>query len=102
MTNTRSRNAFRTGDSLAPMLLAVDVGNTQTALGLFDGERLADQWRIATEPERTGDELGVLFGRLLDFETLDGIALASSVPQLVREYELLAERWAGASILVLG
>jgi type III pantothenate kinase len=84
------------------MLLAIDVGNTQTALGLYDGERLADHWRIATEPERTGDELGVLFGRLLDFGALDGIALASSVPQLVREYELLAERWADAPILLLG
>jgi type III pantothenate kinase len=84
------------------MLLAVDVGNTQTALGLYDGDTLADHWRIATEPERTGDELGVLFGRLLEFDSLDGIALASSVPQLVREYELLAGRWARAPILVLG
>jgi type III pantothenate kinase len=84
------------------VLLAVDVGNTQTVLGLYDGERLADHWRLATEPERTGDELGVLLGGLLDFESLTGLCLASSVPQLVHEYELLAERWAGTPILVLG
>ena len=40
------------------MLLAVDVGNTQTVFGLFDGDALADHWRVATEPNRTGDELG--------------------------------------------
>ena len=41
------------------MLLAVDVGNTQTVLGLFEGERLADSFRLATDRSRTGDELGV-------------------------------------------
>ena len=51
-----------------PMLLAVDVGNTQTVLGLYDGERLAEDWRVATERTRTGDELGVLLGRLLDVD----------------------------------
>jgi type III pantothenate kinase len=84
------------------VLLAVDVGNTQTVLGLFDGDRLVDHWRLATESERTGDELGVLFRGLLDLETLTGLCLASSVPQLAREYELLAERWVRAPILVIG
>ena len=84
------------------MLLAVDVGNTQTVLGLFDGEELRDSWRIATEAQRTGDELGVLFDRLLDVETLDGICLSSTVPSLVREYEQLAGRWAKVPLLVLG
>ena len=38
------------------MLLAVDVGNTQTVFGLYDGPELGDRWRIATEAQRTGDE----------------------------------------------
>ena len=84
------------------MLLAVDVGNTQTALGLFAGERLSEHWRLATEQQRTGDELGALFGRLLDLGSLSGICLSSTVPALVREYEVLAERWARTSILVVG
>ncbi len=84
------------------MLLAVDVGNTQTVLGLFDGERLADHWRIATDRSRTGDELGVLLGGLVDVDVVDGICLASTVPALVREWELLAERWAEAPLLVVG
>ena len=84
------------------MLLAVDVGNTQTALGMFAGERLSEHWRLATEQQRTGDELGALFGRLLDLGSLSGICLSSTVPALVREYEVLAERWARTSILVVG
>ena len=77
------------------MLLAVDVGNTQTVLGLFDDGRLADHWRLATEAQRTGDELGALFGRFFDAGELDGICLSSTVPTLLREYEQLAERLRG-------
>ena len=84
------------------MLLAVDVGNTQTVLGLFDGDRLAEHRRLATEANRTGDELGALLGDLLDLEAVDAICLSSTVPALVREYELFAEQWAEAPILVVG
>jgi type III pantothenate kinase len=84
------------------MLLAVDVGNTQTVFGLYDGAELGERWRIATEAERTGDELGALLADFLDYSTLDGIALSSSVPRLVREYEHLAARWAKAPLLVAG
>jgi type III pantothenate kinase len=84
------------------MLLAIDVGNTQTVLGLYDGDRLTQHWRIATEAHRTGDELGALYGRLLDLASLSGICLSSTVPRLVREYEELAERWAQAPLLVVG
>ena len=83
-------------------LLAADVGNTQTVLGLFDGGELRDHWRLATEAHRTGDELGALFGRFFDPGALEGICLALSVPRLVREYELLAERWAEAPLVVVG
>ncbi len=84
------------------MLLAVDVGNTQTVLGLYEGERLAEHWRVATEPARTGDELGVLLRSLLDLDALRGICLSSTVPQLVRAYEELASRSTNALLLVLG
>ncbi len=84
------------------MLLAVDVGNTQTVLGLFDGDRLAEHRRLASIATRTGDELGALIGEMFDLETVDGICLSSTVPALVREFEIFAERWAGAPILVVG
>jgi type III pantothenate kinase len=84
------------------MLLAVDVGNTETVFGLYEGAELGDRWRIATEAQRTGDELGALLSDFLDLSALDGICLSSSVPRLVREYEHMAERWAKAQLLVLG
>jgi type III pantothenate kinase len=84
------------------MLLSVDAGNTQTVFGLFQNGELGEHWRVATEPDRTGDELGVLLSGLLDLDVVDGISLSSSVPALVRSYEDFAERWAGAPILVVG
>ncbi len=89
------------------MLLAVDVGNTQTVYGLYDGDRLAEHWRVTTEAERTGDELGALVGRLLElrdvgFEDITGVCLSSTVPPLVRAYEEFAREYADAPLLVLG
>ena len=82
------------------MLLAIDVGNTQTVFGLFDGARLAEHWRVATEAHRTGDELGALITDFLDLERVGGICLSSTVPQLIREYEAFSERYAAARLLV--
>jgi type III pantothenate kinase len=84
------------------MLLAADVGNTQTVFGLFDGNRLTEQYRVGTDRTHTGDELAVLLRAFVDFDALGGIVLCSSVPQLVHEYEAFAERWARAELLVLG
>ena len=49
-----------------PMLLVVDVGNTNTVLGLFDGERLVHSWRLTTERQRTTDEYGILCRNLFE------------------------------------
>ena len=84
------------------MLLAVDVGNTQTVLGLFRDAELVDHWRLATERSSTADELGVLLTGLLDLDSVDGICVASTVPVLVREWESVAGKWAHAPLLVIG
>jgi type III pantothenate kinase len=84
------------------VLLTVDVGNTQTVLGVYAAAELTDHWRVATERSTTADELGVLLSGLLDFEDVDGICLASTVPVVVREWEALADKWAHASLLVVG
>jgi type III pantothenate kinase len=84
------------------MLLAVDVGNTQTVLGLYRDGDLAEHWRVATDRSRTGDELAVLLGGLLDPDAVDGICLSTTVPSIVREWERLADRWAHAALLVVG
>ena len=82
------------------MLLAIDVGNTNIVLGVFDGERLAESWRLATLRERTADEVGILVTHLfersrIDLAAVDGIILSSVVPPLTRTMEEMAERYFG-------
>src|SRR5688500_11187673 len=84
------------------MLLAVDVGNTQTVLGLYRDEELVEHFRLATDRSRTGDELGVTLAALLDLEDVDGICLSTTVPALQREWERVADRWLKAPLLVVG
>ncbi len=84
------------------MLLAVDVGNTQTVFGLFDGAELTEHWRIATEQHRSGDELGALFWSFLDLARVDGISLSCTVPQLHSAYAEFAQRYTTAELLELG
>src|SRR5919109_41041 len=83
-------------------LLAIDVGNTQTVFGLFEGPELHRHWRLATDRKRSGDELGALYGSFLDFSEVDGLALASTVPELHRSYQELAHDYAKAELLELG
>ena len=89
------------------MLLAVDVGNTQTVFGVFRGDDLVEHWRVATEAERTADELATLVLRLLElrdlgFEDVSGVCLSSTVPPLVRAYEEFVERYVEAPLRVVG
>jgi type III pantothenate kinase len=83
------------------MLLTVDVGNTQTVLGLYDGANLREHWRAATDAERTGDELSVLLAGLLDPDEVDGVCLSSTVPALIHAWEELAQRLS-VPLLVVG
>ncbi len=83
-------------------LLAIDVGNTQTGFGLFEVAELREHWRVATERNRSGDELGALFGNFLDLSAVEGVAVASTVPQLHRAYEDFAKEYAKAELLEVG
>lgn len=73
------------------MLLAIDVGNTHTVLGLFRGEEVADHWRVATDARRTADEIAVVLRGLLeqsphlDGDKITGVALCSTVPSVLHE-----------------
>lgn len=87
------------------MLLAIDMGNTQTALGLFHDEELVHSWRMPTDRTFTADEIHVrLLGYLrmygLTFDCIDEIAFAGVVPQLTREWHAVADRIAVRSIAV--
>lgn len=81
------------------MLLAVDVGNTQTVIGVFDGDQLARQWRVATDARRTADELALLFGGFMAFENLSfsrnvhGIVIASVVPVVTEQLREMTKRY---------
>ncbi len=89
------------------MLLAIDVGNTQSHLGLFDGPELIEHWRVSTQSEATADELAVRVSTLLALRGLeagavDGSIVSSVVPQLTPEYCGMSERYLNGGCLVLG
>ena len=84
------------------MLLAVDVGNTQTVFGTYEGAKLAEHWRIATERHKSGDELGALYRSFLDLGRVTGICVSSTVPQLSRAYHEFAGRYTDAQLLEVG
>jgi type III pantothenate kinase len=102
------------------MLLAIDTGNTQTVIGLFDSKELTDHWRIATVVERTADELALMVqqflafhgftlrdagrstpGAALDGTTIDGVAISSGVPRVTAELRAMTVRYFGFPALVL-
>jgi len=88
------------------MLLAIDVGNTNTVLGVFEGARLLQSWRLQTLRERTADELGLLVNGLfahhhLDKQKVTSLILGSVVPPLTTTTRGMAERYFGLKALVV-
>jgi type III pantothenate kinase len=105
------------------MLLAIDAGNTQTVIGLFDGKILTDHWRIATVAERTADELALMIQHFLAFHgfplrieppadtgdpappaeqpAIAGVVVSSGVPRVTVELRAMTARYFGFPALVL-
>src|SRR3990172_4121380 len=88
------------------MLLAIDIGNTQTAHGLFLNGNLDGNWRVATRPERTADELAVQVEGLLAFaghrlSEVTGVCLASVVPAATSAAVEMCSRYVGLSPLTV-
>jgi type III pantothenate kinase len=76
------------------VLLAIDVGNTNTVLGMFDGDELCHSWRIKTDSRSTADEMALTFrGLLADVDDVTGIALCSTVPAVLREMRGMLNRY---------
>jgi type III pantothenate kinase len=81
------------------VLLAVDVGNTETVLGVFRDEELAWHWRLGTVPERTADELALLFGGFLEHQGLSfdrhvtGVVISSVVPTATQSLREMVRRY---------
>jgi type III pantothenate kinase len=90
-------------------LLVVDVGNTQTHFGVFapEGDTVEQHWRFATVRDSTSDELGAALSNLLalrglGFAEISGAIVSSTVPQLSDQWTLMAERYLGQEMLVVG
>lgn len=77
------------------MLLTIDTGNTNTVLGVFEGERLVRSWRIKSDARTTADELWLMFRGLLADHRITGISACSTVPAVLRELRtMLADYYA--------
>jgi type III pantothenate kinase len=88
------------------VLIAVDAGNTQTVVGLFEGDELVDHWRIATNAARTSDEHALLVSQFLGqydrgFDDVTGMVVSSTVPRLTAVLRTLAERYLTVAPVVL-
>jgi type III pantothenate kinase len=90
------------------MLITLDVGNSHTVIGIYQGEKLTHHWRIQTVPERTTDEHGALLNTLLAASGIspglrpEGVIIACVVPPLNQSMEQLAERYFGCVPLMVG
>jgi type III pantothenate kinase len=88
------------------MLLAIDVGNTNIVLGVFDGADLVQSWRLQTLRERTADELGLILDGLFSHSRIErvqvhGIILGSVVPPLTGTIKTMAQRYFGVTALTI-
>jgi type III pantothenate kinase len=89
------------------MLLAVDVGNTNIVLGIYDRDKLAVSWRVSTNRQQTGDEYGIILKNLfsqsgINESCLTGIIISSVVPTLMLSLEEMALRYFNIEPMVVG
>jgi len=75
------------------MLLAIDIGNTNTVLGVFEGEKLVHSWRIKTDARNTADELLLTYRGLLADVNVTAVAGCSTVPAALRELRTMLSRY---------
>lgn len=89
------------------MLLAIDIGNTNIVLGLYQGKKLITHWRLATQAERTADEYGVIVSQLIEHrgfrcEQISAIVVSCVVPPMLTTAQELATRFFDREPLIVG
>lgn len=89
------------------MLLTADIGNTNTAIGLYENDRLAAHWRLTTVPERTADELEIFLRGLLELEKLtgddvSGVCISSVVPVITTAFREVAGQITNGNVVIVG
>ena len=75
------------------MLLTIDVGNTNTVLGVFEKDVLVRSWRVKTDPRDTADELSLLYRSLLEGYEVTALSVCSTVPATLRELRAMISRY---------
>lgn len=99
--------APRGGGYAPPVLLAIDVGNTNTVVGAFDGQTLRHHWRLQTNQNRTADEYGILLRQLFELSGLDpgqvtAVAISNVVPPLALTLEQMVVRYFKVKAMFVG
>lgn len=89
------------------MIFVLDIGNTNTVLGVFSKQKLIQEWSIRTDRYKTEDELGVLIKSLFDYNQLamkdiQGIIISSVVPQMMRAIEVMCVKYFDVTPLIVG
>lgn len=89
------------------MLLVIDVGNTNTVLGIYQKEKLKHDWRLTTDKARTVDEYAILIHELfkfsgLHFQDVDDVIISCVVPQLHGTLDGLCQKYFGRKAYVVG
>lgn len=89
------------------MLLAIDVGNTNTVFAVFDGSEVVDTWRLSTESKRTADEYSLSLEHLMgksgiEFAKIKNVIISSVVPECIFTFKVLAKKYFGCELMVVG
>ncbi len=89
------------------MLLAFDVGNSNIVLGVFEGDELVTYWRMATDHNKSADEIGILIHQLFQYENLsledvDDVIISSVVPHVMYSLQHMAQKYCRCEAIVIG
>ncbi|WP_339148314.1 MULTISPECIES: type III pantothenate kinase [unclassified Sutcliffiella] len=89
------------------MLFVLDVGNTNTVIGVYEGEELKHHWRVETSRNKTEDEFGMIFKSLLEhvnlsFKDFEGIIISSVVPPIMFSLERMCQKYFHLKPLIVG
>ncbi|AHM57084.1 type III pantothenate kinase CoaX [Peptoclostridium acidaminophilum DSM 3953] len=89
------------------MLLVCDVGNTNTVLGVYKGDKLMNYWRMKTDKQKTSDEYGMLIHQFfayegLDFSQIEDVIISSVVPNVMHSLENFSVKYCGKKPMVIG
>ncbi len=89
------------------MILTIDIGNSDTVLGIYENNKMVDHWRVSTDQKKTVDEYGILFNNLFSFDNvktnqIEGIIISSVVPQVVQVLEVTSIQYLNLKPMVVG